>query len=66
MDYAQPTGLLLGYYLLKDCGFNARVVPTEPLLDKIGILYDELKIPEGLSFLMQKAKGVETKVPTLV
>lgn len=46
MDYAQLTGLLLGYDPFKDCGFNAKVVPIEPLLDKIGIPYDKSKTPE--------------------
>ncbi|MBD2180006.1 heterodisulfide reductase subunit B [Planktothrix sp. FACHB-1355] len=46
LDYAQLTGLMLGYDPFKDCGLNAKVVQIEPLLDKIGIPYDKSKTPE--------------------
>jgi len=43
MNYAQLAGLMLGYDPFKDCGFNVKYVPIEPLLDKIGIPYDKSK-----------------------
>lgn len=46
LDYAQLTGILLGYDPFKDCGVNAKVVPIEPLLDQIGIPYDRSKTAE--------------------
>ncbi|XWK89975.1 MAG: heterodisulfide reductase-related iron-sulfur binding cluster [Phormidium sp.] len=46
LDYAQLTGLLLGYDPFKDCGMNAKAVPIEPLLDQIGIPYDKSKTAE--------------------
>lgn len=46
IDYAQLAGLMLGYDPFRDCGFNVKVVPIEPLLDKIGIPYDKSKTPE--------------------
>lgn len=43
LDYAQLTGLLLGYDPFKDCGLNAKAVVIEPLLEQIGIPYDRSK-----------------------
>jgi heterodisulfide reductase subunit B len=40
LDYAQLTGLMLGYDPFRDCGLNVKAVDVEPLLDRIGIPYD--------------------------
>ncbi len=46
LDYAQLTGLLLGYDPFKDCGLNVKAVKVEPLLEKIGIPYDRSRSAE--------------------
>jgi len=43
LDYAQLTGLMLGYDPFRDCGLNVKAVEVEPLLDQIGIPYDRSK-----------------------